>query len=908
MRMGRVQFGSESDARIAATVRIFISPRMEDREVFQWALNLRPYHRIERIAVQERLQHGVSSISPIWWEAWSILTESWGSGEPVEGHGVERIDIARRISAGDRSGDLVKRIVELSTPVMVARPGRSFTKQPNVTKRWKPRRASDVIEITITASHPIDPAEFGISEVSELGFLRELAEELDFSIKRTQSRVARIEGDGRGWRLGVPHRVSYVGANDRPADQHEPDEYSTGIAFAVKLLHFVVKRIAEIKWHAAKNFTDSWCSSGDALRVRLWASFALDSRFATAAKVAGMLKACSQELFWSLYSSPEICQLRAVRFSEMSLADRRSILVRIKRGPPQSFWGKPSSDEIRRAQRYRTLNEVRRIEVAGGVLPADFDLWYREAATEFPELSRMMAVDEDYWTFRRATWREETIDQKYDDLIGTKRLRALENALSGSETSWPNDPQWQAASWIRHKQNASLLLQDLESEPSLGDSFPEVWSRFGGFHSPRGGESGAPVIDVAEGLRVLKMITALSPKTRAIAIEGLTAWMDAWCTELNSQDLFRSAWLDIWPDAAKFTNDRLEDETDPLNTAVRGGDVDSPRDLDTLNTPSGKLVGVFLQCCPNLGSVPEPFENDSVLRSMRDACLSSGGRSELIARYRLFESVEYFLRADGGWTKDVLLPPLLEDTEESLILWRAMASRWRFDAVVQLIGDQMVLRVVEPRLGRRIRGTLAESVVLEALHAMNEGRSAHVSSTAVTQMLRAADEGVRATVAGMLSRFVREMSSSARVRTKRDKDSAEALFDNAVRPFLTNVWPQEATLSTPPVARAFASLPVACGNRLPAAVETVRRFLVPFDSWSLHEYGLLDRTPSHLAEVVTSVEKARALLELFDATISGVDGSPVPVDLGTALQAIDDRAPKLSLAPAFRRLAALARK
>jgi len=881
---------------------------MEDREIFQWALSLQAHHRIERIAIQQTLEFAVSEMSPVWWKAWSILNEAWSSGEPTEGHGVERIKIARRINAGDRSGDLVKRVVELSIPVMVARPGRSFIQQPRVSRRWKPQRASDVIEIAIAASHPVDPAELGISAVSELGFLRELAEELDFSIKKTQSRIERVDGDGGGWRVGTPRRVFYVGASDRPSDEHEPDEYTTGIAFAVKLLHFVVNRIAEVKCDAAKNFTDSWYLSGDSLRLRLWAAFALDGRFASAAQVAGMLKSCSEELFWSLYSSPEICQLRAMRFSEMSSADRRSILSRIKRGPPQSFWGKSSSDEVRSAKRYRILNELRRIEIAGGAFPDNTDAWYREALKEFPELSTIVAVDGDYWTFKRATLREEMIDHKYDHLTGTKRLRALEVSLSASGTAWPSDPQWQAASWIRHDKNASLILIDLESDPTKGDSFPGVWSRFSGAHSPKRGFNDPPVIDISEGLRVLGLIKALSPKTRASAAEGLSAWMDAWCKELKDDDLFRNVWLDIWPGAADFTNDRLEDDTDPLNTAVRGGDVDGPRDLDTLNTPSGKMVGVFLASCPSLDLVPKPFESDPLLRAMRDACLSMGGRSELISRYRLFESLEYFLRADDEWTKRVVLPPLLDDTEDSLILWRAMASRRRFDAVVQLIGNQMLSRVVDPRLGRRIRGTLAESVVLEALHAMNEGRSAHVSPAAVTQMLRATDEGVRATVAGMMSRFVEEMSSPARSGEKENRKSAEAIFDDAVRPFLTTVWPQEATLSSPPVARAFASLPVACGIRLPAAVETVKRFLVPFDSWSLHEYGLLDRSPDNFAEVVTSFEKARALLELFDATISGVDGSPIPIDLGTALQAIDDRAPKLGRQPAFRRLAALARR
>ena len=116
-------------------------------------------------------------------------------------------------------------------------------------------------------------------------------------------------------------------------------------------------------------------------------------------------------------------------------------------------------------------------------------------------------------------------------------------------------------------------------------------------------------------------------------------------------------------------------------------------------------------------------------------------------------------------------------------------------------------------------------------------------------------------------------------------------------------------MSTPGVARALADLPYTARASFVEAVDTIERFLVPFDAWSLMEYGLYDARESdaNLASIDTAA-KAEALLRLLDATISDAEDAVVPTDLDAALGQIAKMAPSLNTEQAFRQLAALSRR
>lgn len=107
---------------------------------------------------------------------------------------------------------------------------------------------------------------------------------------------------------------------------------------------------------------------------------------------------------------------------------------------------------------------------------------------------------------------------------------------------------------------------------------------------------------------------------------------------------------------------------------------------------------------------------------------------------------------------------------------------------------------------------------------------------------------------------------------------------------------------------AFAELSATAGRESAAAVDAIKRFLVPFDCWSMLDYGLYgEENEIGRLSIIDDREKAEALLSLLDLTIGTTDNSVVPRDLADALNQIRKIEPKLANNRAFRRLATAAR-
>ena len=199
-------------------------------------------------------------------------------------------------------------------------------------------------------------------------------------------------------------------------------------------------------------------------------------------------------------------------------------------------------------------------------------------------------------------------------------------------------------------------------------------------------------------------------------------------------------------------------------------------------------------------------------------------------------SLHYFLHADPAWTREHLITPLIADNAEALALWRAIARSPQYREVLQIIGGPMAERTNDMRLGRETRQSLVFSIVVESLHALNEKRTPAVPFSRVQQMIRSLDDEVREYGAGVIQRFVRDLSrtnSGAPIAS-----TPEVLFQQAASPFLEEVWPQERSLATPGVSRALADLPATARGAFAEGVSAIERFLVPFECWSMMEYGL----------------------------------------------------------------------
>jgi hypothetical protein len=199
---------------------------------------------------------------------------------------------------------------------------------------------------------------------------------------------------------------------------------------------------------------------------------------------------------------------------------------------------------------------------------------------------------------------------------------------------------------------------------------------------------------------------------------------------------------------------------------------------------------------------------------MRDTIIAAAGRSGLIARRRLIEAMPYFLQADAGWTMQHLISvPLAPDASE-LSLWRALAWRMQRSNALKIIGDAVVARAADLRLGRETRRSLIFSLIVECLHALHEDRAPAVPYSTIQQMIRSLDDVARADAAGVVQQFVRELSAPRQAGGT--CETPEYLFFHVAAPFLRDVWPQERSLSQrqvlakpwlicrrPPVARLW---------------------------------------------------------------------------------------------------------
>ena len=111
------------------------------------------------------------------------------------------------------------------------------------------------------------------------------------------------------------------------------------------------------------------------------------------------------------------------------------------------------------------------------------------------------------------------------------------------------------------------------------------------------------------------------------------------------------------------------------------------------------------------------------------------------------------------------------------------------------------------------------------------------------------------------------------------------------------------------MSSAFADLPATSGEAFVEAVNAVERFLVPFECWSMVNYGLYgeDGEVKKLA-IINSEAKAEAFLRLLDLTVGSSEGAVVPYDITDALDQILSVFPQATNNPVYRRLSAAARR
>ena len=869
----------------------FLKGRLTDGSTVEWALGLGLERRSERLAIAHLLHRdGVVALGEPWVTVWGLIEESWSAETPESAMSSDH-EIGRRIAGGDRSGALVPLIAALVAPRVTVAPRGPWGAEPNDP----PQVPGDVVRVSLTSARPVTPTAIGLARINEVPFLTALANGLEAEVRRGMDAGLRI-----GWggtyrlvgRLGLLYRIRFdAGA----ADDDDSDAFHRGIAPSVKLLFAVVERIAALDASAGLPFVESWRRRATPIDVRMWAAAATDPSLVSVTDVEDFLLSIDDQVFWDVHGCPEVATLRARRFSRLSPRAQETIIRRVQGRPPTDRWeGVDDLARVEDQRLYWAVRELRRIEVAGGALPSAVSTWVEKHFARFDDLAEM---GEDEGFFRGPQVGAYVVsgppDPKYDGLEGAARLEALEFAWENT-SEWGDDP---AGRWLEQDGRTAVVLADFRSTGDGGASFPRVWLRFGRCHKP----SGDPAQDRREARAVLALVETLPDRTVREAIEGTTDWMRTWLDTVVTIPGWTRAWLGVWPSAVESTNSHYDPEdAGNLSVLVRGSDYE---DLDAYNTPVADLVGVFLQACRSAGQAANPFRSGTGLRRVRDAIESCEGQSLLIARHRLIESLlPFFLQTSKRWAIRHLVTPLRAGGPDQLALWRAASRRPLRTGTLEVVGHDVAVQARNPELGSRAQRGLVVSLLAELLNAALAGRTPAVAGADVQQVLRTVDDEVRSHAARMVVRFVAEAGRDP------DVSGAEA-FNCAAGPFLRQVWPQDQHLRTAGVSNALVGLPLRAGESFVQAVDSIRQLLVPFDCYSIMEYGFGRGEPGRpTLEAVDDEAKALAMLKMVDLTVPVQEGAVVPHELSDALVQIRSVKSGLAALPAFRRLEAASRR
>ena len=98
---------SHQDRETFRAVSAFLNGRLEEREIVDWALHLRPSEDIKRIAVLDLIDSPYGrKLSEPWRSAWHLIEESWDDFAIDSEASSDAYHARDRLRSGDRSGAL----------------------------------------------------------------------------------------------------------------------------------------------------------------------------------------------------------------------------------------------------------------------------------------------------------------------------------------------------------------------------------------------------------------------------------------------------------------------------------------------------------------------------------------------------------------------------------------------------------------------------------------------------------------------------------------------------------------------------------------------------------------------------------------------------------------------------------
>lgn len=880
MRTARL---NDVDAKIAQNTRAFAIERLSDRSILEWALTLRPDQIAERTALRDLVEYRVKEIAEPYLQAWQYLFEFWDgpSGDASQ----DRLLIKHELRTGGSPTEIISLIVAAVRPWIRVENGKKYEAFGHKLPK-KPKRVRDIFWVSMEGGRGIAPEEIGLGESVDRDFLFELAVALNAALLSGLNQARRIgyigDADPMSW---LVQRVYYVPPEQFADGGGEPDRHKQGFAPTTKLLFAVVKSLALLDKKAASRVVSSWDTDRSKLYKRLWAAVARDESMIGATDVAEFLTKLDDQEFWWPHAFPEIAELRAVRWNSLPEEVTQQLERRILKGEPAGRLRKRlGKDEAKNALVRLSMTELQRIKLAGGHLSAKAEDWLQKAASEQPQQIALASVTQDFAAGVRSFKDDRGGDPAFADVPPSRLIEELARQLG--DDGWDNNSR-AASDYIGR--NPDLILDLLAGKP-YSPARAKVWQAFGYSFRPQdinAGRDTATAEDqalVPTALRACGEIAGTDVKTLQEALSGLTTWISIWDRLLNGEGDYIRAWLALWPVAVIETN--------------RAPGSDSRLGDRSYSTPVGQLVHGLIRAIPAFkpGTLAQPPWSEALL-SLEQAT----GEAKLQAQYQTMMFFEYFWSADQAWTRKNLLAPLLEARGENGDLWRAFADTRYMPArdVLVQVGPMLVEVAAGNEMAAEVRGALARRAIYATILDKRESRDPAIPIRLTQQLLRIGGDEVRTNALRAMKNYLENPG----VEPPPTPSQRFAL----IKEVFEDVWPKELTLSSPALSDALADFPAKARPHFAEATNLILPYLTPFDTWSLYEYGVLDRSDKTISGV-DSAEDAAAFLSILDKTVGTEEGAIVPNGLDRALMHIAEKSPRLEKDTRYQRLLTLSRR
>lgn len=883
MRRQRI---SDTGDRVRQSTWAFADGRLEDLAVLEWAAGLSTNHEAERSSLRDLFDHRVKDVAEPYALAWRCVFEYWQRPDADNNH--EKYLIKRELKQGGTQREIIQLIVEAIRPSLKIETSKRYHALSGEKPPEKPTLLRHLIWASISSGDRLTPNDIGLERMSDRNFLFELAVALNAALL-SGLNLGRMIGsisestDITNWQV---QRVYYVPPAQYVAGGGEPDRHRDGFAPVTKLMFAVTEKLASINAAAARRIVSSWDTSEWKLYRRLWAAAARNPDLVSADDVSTFLETVEDSEFWRPGIFPEIAEVRAVRWGDLSAASAARLEQRLLKGEPLKLIPK-SVDKADRAgfRRHRIRIELQRIQAAGGQLSKKAIDWLDKAIQQDgagPEVNLTFGFSEGVRMLRG----ERSIQPSFDSVPSAKLLDELAGMIG--DGGWDDRTQ-QASDYIA--QHPSDILALLEKAPDSVVS-AKVWQAFGYGFRPTdlntGPDTASPEdqAKIPIAVRACQAIVNLGPVVLKRAIDGLASFTNGWDKLLQRRDEFIAAWLTLWPIAVTATNENA--------------DVSQPLADRAYASPVGQLLFA-------LSGWPTVRAGDQALAAspwpqILSAIAEATGEARLDAQYFLTRDIGYFYTADPAWTRANLIETLKmaePNDEGALELWGAFGSGGLpGPEVLTELAEPLVAAIISSELPAQVRGELTQQVILSVLLSARDQQPPPISINLAQQVLRMGGDTVRREAIRAMHEFL-EIGDDAEIATRFE------LVGSAFR----DVWPKELTLNSRQVSEGLAELPAAAGPYYAEAAELVLPYLTPFDCWSMYDYGVLDsNSVDDKYAVIDDRTKAAAFLAILDKTIGSEEDAIVPNGLEGALLHIAKVAPKLEKDIRFQRLLTLSRR